>query len=129
MGSEMKSSETWKPGAGLPKDSFREAKSAAGSSATGSVGAISDHDFETLRRDFAKLKDTVGDLAQKQATAAKEQLADSVGAVSQSVGTTAAATKDTLISFEQDLEARVREQPLGAIMLSLLVGIVIGKMF
>ena len=128
MGPEMKSSETWKPG-GLPKDSFGEAKSAAGSSATSSVGAISDHDFETLRRDFAKLRDTVGDLAQKQATAAKEQLADSVGAVSQSVGTTAAATKDTLISFEQDLEARVREQPLGAIVLSLLVGIVIGKMF
>jgi ElaB/YqjD/DUF883 family membrane-anchored ribosome-binding protein len=136
MGSEIKSSETWKSGqndqstiGGLPKDSFGDAKRTAGSSASSSGGAISDRDLETLYRDFYRLKDTVGDLAQKQAAATTQQLAGTVGAVGQRVGATAAATQDTLMSFEGELEARVREKPLAAIVLSLLAGVVIGKLF
>jgi hypothetical protein len=125
----MKNADSWKSGAsGRSEEKGSEMKSMSGSFGSQSSTATTERDFDTLRRDFLRLRDTVSDLAQKQALTAKDQLAGTVEAVGQRVGTTAAATQDSLLSFEADLEERVRRQPLGAIILSLLVGVAIGKM-
>jgi ElaB/YqjD/DUF883 family membrane-anchored ribosome-binding protein len=91
-------------------------------------GESNRNDFETLRRDVAKLVQTVSDLAQNQAVTARGQVTQALGAASDQIVQSAAATQDKIMSLEADLESYVREKPLYSVLVALGVGFLLGKM-
>jgi ElaB/YqjD/DUF883 family membrane-anchored ribosome-binding protein len=93
-----------------------------------SDGESTGKDFETLRRDVAKLAQTVTDLAQTQSASARGQVMDALGAASEQIAQSAAATQDKMMSLEADLETYVRRNPLYSVLVALGVGFLLGKM-
>jgi ElaB/YqjD/DUF883 family membrane-anchored ribosome-binding protein len=76
----------------------------------------------------AKLAQTVTDLAQTQSASARGQVMDALGAASEQIAQSAAATQDKMMSLEADLETYVRRNPLYSVLVALGVGFLLGKM-
>jgi ElaB/YqjD/DUF883 family membrane-anchored ribosome-binding protein len=85
-------------------------------------------DFETLRRDVAQLAQTVSDLAQNRAANARGQVTQALGAASDQIAQSAAATQDKVMALEAELETYVRQKPLHSVLVALGVGFLLGKM-
>lgn len=94
---------------GSTKDAISSAASAAADLAGG--------DFQTLRDDINRLTDTVTKLVN-----------DKVSSASDTVARAASATQDKVMSIEEDLENRVRSNPLMAIAIAVGVGALLGSM-
>ena len=97
-----------------------QAQSAVGSAkdAISSVAAeVAGGDYQKLRDDIARLTDTVSRLVN-----------DKVSVASGSVARAASVTQDTVMSIEEDLENRVRGNPLAAIGIAVGVGALLGMM-
>jgi ElaB/YqjD/DUF883 family membrane-anchored ribosome-binding protein len=112
-------------------DAAGKARSALGSAKdalSGSADAISALDFSGLRGEVAKLTQTVSDLAQKQVSAGRDQVAGAMGAAGDSLTQSAAAAQDKLAAVESDVEARIKRNPWGAVAIAGLIGLLIGKM-
>jgi ElaB/YqjD/DUF883 family membrane-anchored ribosome-binding protein len=112
-------------------DILGKAQSALGSAkdaVQSGVDAAASIDFSQLRDDIAKLTQTVGDLVQKQASSAREQVMDAVGAAGDNLSQSASAAQDKFASIEQDMGARIQKNPWGAVMVAALIGLLIGKM-
>ena len=62
------------------------------------------------------------------ASGAVKAASDSVETASESISQSAAAAQDQLVSFEADLEKRIRRNPWTAVMVAAGVGLLIGKM-
>ncbi|MBV9138089.1 MAG: DUF883 family protein [Hyphomicrobiales bacterium] len=75
-----------------------------------------------------KLAQTVGDLTQNQISSARGQVSQALGAASDQLAQSAAATQDRLMSLEADLETYVRQKPLYSVLVALGVGFLLGKM-
>lgn len=96
-------------------------------------------DLRQLREDIARLSETVAAIASTRGSAAASAVSDGVRAVKDNVFATAAdacsagadivgSARNHAASFSSDVEDTVRRNPLGAILTSLGVGILIGVM-
>jgi len=111
----------------LGKDLAR-GSSAVADTAKGLVDDIADGDFSAMRERVSKRTQTVGELAQKQAASARDQVAGAVGAVSTNLSQTASAAQDTVKSVENDLEDRIRHNPWAAVAIAAGIGFLIAKL-
>ena len=84
-------------------------------------------DFPALRADITKLTQTVGKLLERQTSAARDQLSEAVGAAGDSIGQSASAAQDKLMSLEEDVGSQIKNNPWSAIAVAGLVGFLIGK--
>jgi ElaB/YqjD/DUF883 family membrane-anchored ribosome-binding protein len=74
-----------------------------------------------LRDEVAKLTQTVSGLAQKQMSSA-------MGAAGDSLSQSTAIAQDKFAAVEGDVEARIKKNPWGAVVIAALIGLLIGKM-
>lgn len=81
------------------------------------VDAVSALDYSGLRDEIAKLTRTVSDLAQKQASAGRDQIIGAMGPAGESLSQSA-----------DEVESRIKRNPWGAVAIAALVGLLIGKM-
>jgi ElaB/YqjD/DUF883 family membrane-anchored ribosome-binding protein len=72
-------------------------------------------DLSQLRDDIARLTQTVSNLAQKQVTPSRDQVAGVVGAAGDSLSQPAAVAQDKFAAVEGDVEARIKKNPWGAV--------------
>jgi uncharacterized protein YjbJ (UPF0337 family) len=116
---------------GAYDDAMGKARSAVGSAKdaiNSGVDAVSEMDFSGLRGQVASLTQSVADLAQKQIAAGRDQLASAVGSAGDGLSQSAASAQDKLVSLEGDVEARIKKNPLGAVLIAGLIGLLIGKL-
>ena len=85
------------------------------------VDTVSALDFSGLRDEVAKLTQTVAGLAQKQMSSA-------MGAAGDSLSQSTAIAQDKFAAVEDDVEARIKKNPWGAVVIAALIGLLIGKM-
>jgi ElaB/YqjD/DUF883 family membrane-anchored ribosome-binding protein len=112
-------------------DAMGKARSALGNAkdaVSDGVDAVSALDFSSLSNQIAKLTQTVSDLAQKQVSAGRDQVAGAMGAASDSLSQSAAIAQDKFAAVEGDVEARIKKNPWGAVAIAGLIGLLIGKM-
>jgi uncharacterized protein YjbJ (UPF0337 family) len=105
---------------GVYDDAMGKARSALGSAkdaVSQGVDAVSAVDYSALRDQVANLARTVSDLAQKQASAGRDQIVSAMGPAG-----------DSLSQSADEVESRIRRNPWGAIAIAALVGLLIGKM-
>ncbi len=81
------------------------------------VDAVSALDYSGLRNEIAKLTRTVSDLAQRQASAGRDQIVSAMGPAG-----------DSLSQSADEVESRIKRNPWGAVAIAALVGLLIGKM-
>jgi ElaB/YqjD/DUF883 family membrane-anchored ribosome-binding protein len=108
-----------------------KAQSAVGSvkdAITSGADAVASVDLSTLGDDVAKLTQTVSDLVQKQTSSARDQVVGAVGAAADNISQATSAAQDNLASLEADLGARIQKNPLTAVAIAALVGLLIGKL-
>lgn len=113
---------------GHAKDAVANGVASVTKAAKSAVDEVANTDFGALRDDVAKLSQTVSQLVQNQASAARTQVMDVVGAAGDNISQTAAAAQDKLALVESDLETRIQRNPWGAVALAVGVGVLIGKM-
>jgi ElaB/YqjD/DUF883 family membrane-anchored ribosome-binding protein len=70
----------------------------------------------------------VSDLAQKQMSAGRDQVAGAMGAAGDSLSQSAAIAQDKFAAVESDVESRIKKNPWGAVAIAALIGLLIGKM-
>jgi ElaB/YqjD/DUF883 family membrane-anchored ribosome-binding protein len=92
------------------------------------AGSGSLPDLSRLRDDIARLTQTVSDLAQKQVASSRDQVAGVVAAAGDSLSQSAAVAQDKFAAVEGDVEARIKNNPWGAVAVAGLIGLLIGKM-
>jgi ElaB/YqjD/DUF883 family membrane-anchored ribosome-binding protein len=116
---------------GYYDDAAGKARSALGSAKDAvnqGLDAASAVDFSVLRDQIAKLTQTVSDLAQKQMSAGRDQVAGAMGAAGDSLSQSAAIAQDKFAAVESDVESRIKKNPWGAVAIAALIGLLIGKM-
>jgi ElaB/YqjD/DUF883 family membrane-anchored ribosome-binding protein len=116
---------------GYYDDAAGKARSALGSAKDAvnqGLDAASTVDFSVLRDQIAKLTQTVSDLAQKQMSAGRDQVAGAMGAAGDSLSQSAAIAQDKFAAVESDVESRIKKNPWGAVAIAALIGLLIGKM-
>jgi ElaB/YqjD/DUF883 family membrane-anchored ribosome-binding protein len=116
---------------GIHDDVAGKAQSALGSAKDAvnrSVEAVSALDFSALRDEVSKLTQSVADLAQSRAASGRDQVVSAMGAAGQSLAQSTAVAQDKLAAIEGDVEARIKRNPWGAVAVSGLIGLLIGKM-
>ena len=116
---------------GIYDDAAGKAKSAFGSAGDAigrSADAVSALDFSALRDEVSKLTQMVTDLAQRRVSAGRDQVIGAMGAAGDSLSQSAAFAQDKFTAVEGDVEARIKKNPWGAVAISVLIGLLIGKM-
>ena len=116
---------------GYYDDAAGKARSALGSAKDAvnqGLDAASAVDFSVLRDQIAKLTHAVSDLAQKQMSAGRDQVAGAMGAAGDSLSQSAAIAQDKFAAVESDVESRIKKNPWGAVAIAALIGLLIGKM-
>jgi ElaB/YqjD/DUF883 family membrane-anchored ribosome-binding protein len=83
-------------------------------------------DFASLRDDIAKLTASVTDLVRNQASSAASTMAGAVDQARQTVSDTAVDAQNRVKSAAGEFEASIERNPLTAVMVALLAGIVVG---
>lgn len=89
------------------------------------VGDVS-ADLAALREDIAKLTGAVGDLVRGQASSAAGTVAGAVDQARQSVTETAGDVQARMSSSARDIEGMIERNPMTAIMVALVGGLIIG---
>ena len=90
--------------------------------------AISGLDFSALREEVSKLTQTVSDLAYRQVSAGRDQVAAAMGSAGDGLSQSAAIAQDKFAAVESDVESRIKKNPWTAVAIAALVGLLIGKM-
>jgi ElaB/YqjD/DUF883 family membrane-anchored ribosome-binding protein len=90
--------------------------------------SISDfgEDLAALRADIAKLTTSVAELAKGQASSAASSMVDAIDQARQKVSDTAGDAQSRMKSAAGDLEASIERNPLTAVMIALVAGLVVG---
>lgn len=99
----------------------------ASSKVENSAGDIS-ADLANLRSDVAKLSASVTELVRQQATQTQDRVLGAVDSAREQLASSAADAKESLHSASAQLEASIERNPLTAVMISMLCGLVIGMM-
>lgn len=105
-------------------------QSAAGGAADAlqsGVDAVANIDLTGLRDEVAKLSKSVADMLQKQAATTRDQVVDAVSSVSETLSDAASVAKEKFVSVEADLEERIKGNPMMAVGIAVVVGVLIGK--
>ncbi|MDR3463069.1 MAG: hypothetical protein P4L76_12220 [Beijerinckiaceae bacterium] len=83
-------------------------------------------DLATLRDDIAKLTGTVSQLLRSRAAGAGGRVYNSYAETVDHLGDRAAEARDQLGSIGHDVEARIERNPLSAILVAALAGLLLG---
>ena len=83
-------------------------------------------DFAALRRDVARLAETIGELAQHQTQSAGLRASEAVGEARDRVTNTAAEAQGQLRSASGEIEASIEHNPLTAVLIAFGVGMSLG---
>lgn len=105
-------------------------QSAAGGAADAlhsGVDAVANIDLTGLRDEVAKLSKSVADMLQKQAATTRDQVVDAVSSASEILSDAASVAKEKFVSVEADLEERIKGNPMMAVGIAVVVGVLIGK--
>ena len=105
-------------------------QSAAGGAADAlhsGVEAVANLDLTGLRDEVAKLSKSVADMLQKQAATTRDQVVDAVSSASETLSDAASVAKEKFVSVEADLEERIKGNPMMAVGIAVVVGVLIGK--
>lgn len=105
-------------------------QSAAGGAADAlqsGVDAVANIDLTGLRDEVAKLSKSVADMLQKQAASTRDQVVDAVSSASETLSDAASVAKERFVSVEADLEERIKGNPMMAVGIAVVVGVLIGK--
>jgi len=114
--------------AGKAQSAYGSARDAVSSGVDAASSAASSIDLGGLSDEIAKLTQTVSDLVQKQASSARDSVMGAVGAAGDNLSQSAAAAQDQFVAMEEDVGARIRKNPWGAVAIAGLIGLLIGKM-
>ena len=90
--------------------------------ATGDLTA----DFAALRRDVARLAETIGDLALHQTQSAGLRASEAVGEARDRITNAAAEAQGQLRSASGEIEASIERNPLTAVLIAFGVGMSLG---
>jgi ElaB/YqjD/DUF883 family membrane-anchored ribosome-binding protein len=85
-------------------------------------------DFHDLKRDVAKLTETVTGLVKGQASAAGTTVREAMDSAKSTIGDTASQASDRVSSLGAELEATIERNPLTAVLIALSVGLVAGML-
>ena len=105
---------------GASDDMMGKAQSALGGAKDAfskGIDAVSALDYSGLRDEVGKLTRTVCDLAQRQASAGRDQVFSAMGPAGESLSQSA-----------DEVESRIKRNPWSAVAIAALVGLLIGKM-
>jgi ElaB/YqjD/DUF883 family membrane-anchored ribosome-binding protein len=86
-------------------------------------------DLAALRDDVAKLSSSVSDFIRSQtASATTDTVADAVDNARQKISDTASKAQDHISGASADLEATIERNPLAAVLVALVAGILVGML-
>jgi ElaB/YqjD/DUF883 family membrane-anchored ribosome-binding protein len=85
-------------------------------------------DFADLRKDVAKLSETVTQLVKARADAAGHSVADAVGSAKETLAASAAQASHRVSGLGAELEATIERNPLTSVLVALSIGLVAGMM-
>lgn len=83
-------------------------------------------DLATLRDDIAKLTGTVSQLLRTRANTASDQVYNSYAETRDHIGNRAAEARDQLGSLGSEVESRIERNPLSAVLIAALAGLLLG---
>lgn len=83
-------------------------------------------DLAALRDDVAKLTSSVAEVARTQTEATANTVFGAVDNVKGRISDTAAKAKDRVAEVSTDLEATIERNPLAAVLVALIAGLVLG---
>jgi ElaB/YqjD/DUF883 family membrane-anchored ribosome-binding protein len=83
-------------------------------------------DFAALRRDVARVTETIGELVQRQTQSAGLRASEAVGEARDRITNTAAEAQGQLRSASGEIEASIERNPLTAVLIAFGVGISLG---
>jgi ElaB/YqjD/DUF883 family membrane-anchored ribosome-binding protein len=89
---------------------------------TGDIAA----DLAALRRDVARLGDTISELAHHQAQAAGHRVAEAVGDVKEKISGSAADAQKRVRAMSGEIEAYAGHHPLKSVLIALGIGLSVG---
>ena len=85
-------------------------------------------DLANLRGDVAKLSASVAELLRQQATQTQDRVRGAVDSARDQLAHSAADAKESVRSAGAELEASIERNPLTAVMIAMLCGLVLGMM-
>jgi ElaB/YqjD/DUF883 family membrane-anchored ribosome-binding protein len=83
-------------------------------------------DLAALRRDVARLAETMSALVQQQTQAASHRMSETVGDVRDKIASTAADAQDRVRAAGGEIEACIERNPLLSVLIALGVGVSLG---
>ena len=83
-------------------------------------------DFAALRRDVARLTETIGELVQRQTQSVGLRASEAVGEARDRVTNTAAEAQGQLRSASGEIEASIEHNPMTAVLIAFGVGMSLG---
>jgi ElaB/YqjD/DUF883 family membrane-anchored ribosome-binding protein len=83
-------------------------------------------DLAALRDDVAKLTASLSEFVHFQTTATTNTVADAVDHARQKISDTAGKAQDRVASVSSDLEATIERNPLVAVLIAMVAGILVG---
>lgn len=83
-------------------------------------------DLATLRDDIAKLTGTVTQLLRSRANTATDQVYSSYAQTRDQLGNRAAEARDQLGSLSSEVESKIERNPLSAVLVAALAGLLLG---
>jgi ElaB/YqjD/DUF883 family membrane-anchored ribosome-binding protein len=95
------------------------------SSANDSAGNLA-ADLAALRRDVARLAETMSALVQQQTQAAGHRVSEAVGGARDRIASTAADAQDRVRAAGGEVEAYIERNPLMAVLVALGLGVSLG---
>jgi ElaB/YqjD/DUF883 family membrane-anchored ribosome-binding protein len=83
-------------------------------------------DLAALRRDVARLAETLSALVQQQTQAAGHRVSEAVGGARDRIASTAADAQNRVRAASGEIEAQIERNPLMAVLIALGVGVSLG---
>lgn len=83
-------------------------------------------DLAALRDDVAKLSSSVSDFIRSQTTATTNTVVDAVDNARQKISDTAGKAQDRVAGASSELEATIERNPLAAVLIAMVAGILVG---
>jgi ElaB/YqjD/DUF883 family membrane-anchored ribosome-binding protein len=84
-------------------------------------------DIANLRADVAKLSASMTELLRHQATHAQDRVMDAVGSAREQLASSAADATEKMRSASAELESSIERNPLAAVVIALICGLLLGR--
>jgi ElaB/YqjD/DUF883 family membrane-anchored ribosome-binding protein len=83
-------------------------------------------DLAALRDDVTKLTSSVTEFIRSHTAATSSNVVDAVGSAKQKISDTASKAQDRVTGASADLESTIERNPLAAVLIAMVVGLVVG---